>query len=125
MRSGRPIVLALALAALGCARQEAVVPRELLGRWVSADPDYAGRSLTLLSRSVTFGLSKTESESFTVRGVEAQPETDGGLSVEIIYGSAVEQRVLRVRRFETQPPSLALGERSGRWTLALGDEPQP
>jgi hypothetical protein len=93
------------------------IPDALLGRWVCDDPRYAGRLLWISRRSLVFASSKTSSENFAVRGVESHSEADGSLAVAIAYGTRIEDLTLRVRRFETKPPSLTLGDRSERWTL--------
>jgi hypothetical protein len=109
-----------ALLVIACGGKAEKIPDALVGRWASADPRYAERSLLISSRSLVFVSSKTSSENFAVRGVESHGEPDGSLSVVIAYGTRDDDLTLRVRRFETKPPSLTLGDRPERWTLVPG-----
>lgn len=118
MRAGWLASACCALLAIGCGGNAEKVPDALLGRWVSADPQYAERSLLISSRSLVFVSSKTSSENFAVRGVESHGEADGSLAVAIAYGTNGEDLTLRIRRYQTKPPSLTLGDRPERWTLA-------
>jgi hypothetical protein len=110
-------VFLLGIAALACSR-DATIPNSLLGRWICGDARYAGRSLLITPRSLIFASDMTSSENFTVRGVETRVETDGTLFASIAYGRAGEDLEIRIRRFETDPPSLTIGDRPERWTLA-------
>jgi len=120
VRAGWLAAACSALLVIGCGGKAEKIPDALLGRWVSADPRYTERSLLISSRSLVFVSSKTSSENFAVRGVESQRETDGSLAVAIAYGTRDEGLTLRVRRFETKPPSLTLGDRPERWALVSG-----
>jgi hypothetical protein len=118
VRAGWLAAACSALLVIACGGEAARVPNALVGVWVTADPRYAERSLLISSRSLVFVSSKTSSENFAVRGVESQREADGSLAVAIAYGTRDEGLMLRIRRFETKPPSLTLGDRPERWTLA-------
>jgi hypothetical protein len=107
----------LAFAALAC-RDEAAIPTPLQGQWVSTDARYSGRSLLVAPHSLIFAASPTASENFAVRGVDSRTESDGSLVATIEYGKGDEHLTLRLRRFETDPPSLVIGDRPERWTLA-------
>jgi hypothetical protein len=109
-----------ALLAIACGGEAQRIPDALVGRWASAEPRYADRSLLISRRSLVFASSPTKSENFAVRDVESHREPDGTLAVAIAYGTRDEGLTLRVRRFETKPPSLTLGDRPERWTLVSG-----
>jgi hypothetical protein len=66
---------------------------------------------------LVFASSKTASANYAVRGVEAHTDADGSLAVAIAYGPGGSDMTLRVRRYETKPPSLILGDRPERWVL--------
>jgi hypothetical protein len=120
VRAGWQAAACSALLVIACGDGAEKIPNDLLGRWASADPRYAERSLLISSHSLVFASSKTSSDNFAVRGVESHREADGSLAVEIAYGTRDEGLTLRVRRFDTKPPSLTLGDRPERWTLASG-----
>lgn len=122
--AGVRLAVGLALLALGCGASDRV-PEALRGRWESKAPQYAGRPLLLSSRSIVFVSSPTESENFPIRAIRTHAESDGTLSAEIAYGPDSEQRSLRIRRFPTQPPTIAIGDRAERWTLVPGTERLP
>jgi hypothetical protein len=113
------------LVVLACGREQATIPGDLLGRWVSDDPAYAGRSLSISSRSLVFASSRTASDTYAVREVEAHPESDGSRTVLIAYGTADPPLTLRVHRFATDPPSITLGDRPERWLLEDPREARP
>ena len=117
MAACRLAVFLLAIAALACSR-DGTIPNSLLGRWTCGDARYAGRSLLITPRSLIFASDMTSSENFTVREVETRLDADGTLFADIAYGKGGESLQIRVRRFETDPPSLTIGDRPERWTLA-------
>jgi hypothetical protein len=120
VKAGWLLAASCALAVAACSRGAGTVPPTLLGRWTSRAPAYAGRTLLISSRSLVFASSETASENYAVRGVETHTEQDGSLAVTIEYGTREDDRTLRIRRYETRPPSLTLGDRSERWILAPG-----
>ena len=118
MRAMWPLALLCVLSALACGGND-TLPRELLGRWVSDDPRYAGRSLSLSQRSIIFASDQTAAESFSVRDVETRREDDGSTAYEVAYGAdGVGELVLRLRLSAGTPAALKIGDRSERWTIA-------
>lgn len=112
-------VFGFSLGLLACSGETPVVPRALLGRWVCADARYAGRSLSISQRSLLFAEDRTRSENFAVSGVESHLLPDGSTDITIAYGNEeADGRSLRVQLFPTAPPSLQIGDRAERWTLA-------
>jgi hypothetical protein len=117
VRAGWLAAACSALLVIACGDGAEKIPNALIGRWASADPRYAERSLLISQHSLVFVSSRTDSENFAVRGVESHRETDGSLAVAIAYGTRDAGLTLRVRRFDTKPPSLTLGDRPERWAL--------
>lgn len=117
-------VFLLVTAALGCG-SGATIPSELQGRWICGDERYAGRSLLITPRSLIFASDMTSSENFTVRSVDSRLESDGSLTARVAYGRGGEKLEIRIRRLETEPPSLAIGDRPERWTLAPSNWAMP
>ena len=123
MRAVWPFALALAIAAVACGGKTEVVPRALLGRWVSDDARYQGRSLGISQRALIFASDQTHSENYAVHGVETNEGPDGAKRVTLAYGSAgVADLSLRLRLFPTAPPTLQIGDRDERWTRIPGSE---
>lgn len=106
----------LAFAAVACSG-EASIPTALHGRWVCADARYSGRSLLITPHSLIFASDRLASENYSVRSVDSRAEDDGSLVATISYANDAAELTLRVRRFDTDPPSLAIGDRPERWTL--------
>jgi hypothetical protein len=106
------------LAAFACGG-DAALPRPLHGRWITRDPRYAGRSLTISPHSLLFASDRTAAERFGVRRVEARVEDDGSTAYKIAYGAERgEDLVLRLRLSATTPASLTIGDRREHWTIA-------
>ncbi len=119
MRAAGPVALLFTLAAFACGGEGAVVPRAFLGRWVSDDSRYEGRSLTISQRSLIFASDQTTSENFAVRGVETRELENGSTAIAITYGNDdADDLVLSVQLHATTPASLQIGERTERWTPA-------
>lgn len=114
-----------ALIVLACGGQDSGVPPELVGRWVTDARAYADRSLVIGTRSLVFASGPAASQNFAVRGVELNTLPDGTREAVIAYGAAGEGLTLRVRRYETIPPSIRLGDRPERWTRIPGSERLP
>ena len=118
MRAKWPLALLCVLSAFACGGED-TLPRELLGRWVTADPRYVGRSLSLSQRSIIFASDRTAAETFSVLGVEKQREDDGTTAYKIAYGAdGVGELVLRLRLSAATPATLTVGDRGERWTIA-------
>jgi hypothetical protein len=107
---------ALCALAVACSRDQARIPDELIGRWQTDDPAYAGRMLSISPRSLLFASSATQSENFAVRGVELHDDPSSTLSASIAYGTREQDLTLRVRLHGTEPEVLTLGDRPERWT---------
>jgi len=106
VRRFRPLAAALgfglALGAVGC-RDEGV-PDALMGRWVTDDPRYAGRSLTIDRATIAFGVGEAVSEIHAIDGVATRAlgagevhtvryrESDGGVTsvdLELVPGAGL------------------------------------
>jgi hypothetical protein len=121
----RPLALLCVLAALACGGDDRL-PRELLGRWVTDDPRYAGRSLSLSQHSIIFAADQTAAESFSVRGVETRRDDDGSTAYKIAYGSdGSGELVLRLRLSAATPATLTIGDRGERWAIAPRNAGRP
>jgi hypothetical protein len=120
MRSRPRSLLWVAALALACEAQ-AFLPGALAGRWVSDDPRYAGRALTLSASYLEFA-GEQSSETFEVRGVEALANSDGSTTYTVSYGAKGEGDMqLRLRLTPGSPATLRLGNRPERWQLAPRD----
>lgn len=106
----------LAFAVFACSAR-ASTPSTLLGRWVCQDPRYLGRSLLITQHSLIFASDQLASDNYAVREVDSRTAADGSLVATISYAKSDEELTLRVRRFDTDPPSLVIGDRPERWTL--------
>jgi hypothetical protein len=99
MARGRGLCAVFALtAALGCARE--AVPAELIGRWTSADPRYAGRSLSIGVERISFGVEAGAVDLYHAKGVERDTEADPaeGTAYRLYYDAPGEpERELRLR----------------------------
>ena len=87
-RAGLAALLFLALACQGA--QKASVPAHLQGLWRSTHPKYADRILLITQESVTFGLGKGQSDSYTITSVKEVRE-ENRILYTISYVSAEGQ----------------------------------
>jgi hypothetical protein len=118
MARGRGLCAVLVLtAALGCARE--AVPAELIGRWTSDDPRYAGRSLSIGVERISFGLEAGAQDVYRAQGVERDTEADPaqGPVYRLYYDAAGEpERELRLR--VAGPDRLEIENHAGVWSRA-------
>jgi hypothetical protein len=52
------------------------VPESLVGEWMSDNPEYSDRYLTMTSNSVTFGIGGTSFVTYTVLGIKKEQVED-------------------------------------------------
>ena len=109
-------VCALALvAALGCARREAV-PAALIGRWTTDDSRYADRALEIGPEQIRFGVDPGLNLSYRVQGIESEPDPAGTL-YRLFYDAPGEpERSLQLRL--PAPDRLRLENHAELWTRA-------
>ena len=114
MARGRGLRVALVLtAALACARE--AVPTELIGRWTSDDPRYAGRSLEIAAEQIAFGVDAGIRVAYRIQGIER--EVDAGTLYRLYYDAPGEpERVLQAR--VPAPGHLRIENHSELWTRA-------
>ena len=118
MARGRGLRAVLVLtAALGCAREG--VPADLIGRWTSDDPRYAGRSLSIGTERVNFGVEAGAQLVFRTRGIERDTDADPaqGTLYRLYYDAPGEpERELRLR--VAGPDRVEIENHTGVWTRA-------
>jgi hypothetical protein len=114
MARGRGLPVALALVAgLACAREG--VPTELIGRWTSDDPRYAGRSLEIGAERIAFGVAAGMHMTYRVQGIEREVDPDAGTLYRVFYDAPGEpERALQVRL--PTPDRLRIENHSELWT---------
>jgi hypothetical protein len=97
MAMGRGVCAGVALfLALACAREG--VPAELIGRWTSDDPRYAGRSLEIGAERIAFGVDSGMHMTYRVQGIEREVDPATGTLYRVFYDAPGEpERALQVR----------------------------
>jgi hypothetical protein len=82
-------------AVLACA---GAVPTELIGRWTSDDPRYAGRSLEIGTKQLAFGVESGIRMTYRVQGIEREVDPATGTLFHVYYDAPGEpERALQVR----------------------------
>jgi hypothetical protein len=118
MARGRGLCAVFVLtAALGCAREG--VPAELIGRWASDDPRYAGRSLSIGTERISFGVEAGAQLVYRARGIERDSDADPaqGTLYRLYYDAPGEpERELRLR--VAGPDRVEIENHAGVWTRA-------
>jgi len=106
---------ALGLGATACADHD--VPSALLGRWTTADPRYAGRSLSITPATIEFAQDAANRDSFLIEGVESEPLRDGATLHVVHYrkGDGPIQMV-RLQTDRRSPPALRFENHKEIWT---------
>ena len=64
------------------------VPDSMVGEWVSDNPEYSDRYITLATDSITFGVGGTSSVKYKILGIRTE-ESDGTSSIVLVFRDAV------------------------------------
>lgn len=113
-----PTLLCAAIAA--CTDRQ--VPAELVGRWVSEDPRYAGRSLEIRWQLVKLGIDANTSQVFVIRDVESEASAEGPTRYVLHYDDEEgTDQALRLELVPGPPPGLRLENHSELWVREDAD----
>ncbi len=123
-RSGLVLHALLAASALGlggasCTGRD--VPEALLGRWVTNDPRYTGRSLAISPATIEFSLDAANRESFLIEGVDSERQRDGA-TLHVVHYRAGEGPLqsVRLQTARRSPPTLRFQNHAEIWTREGG-----
>lgn len=86
-----PMLAALGMGCGGVEQQQ--VPRELVGRWVTEHPDYAGRSFEVTPSTLTIDPAVEPATTHTIVAVEEEGTEEGRLSVTLVYQNESGDRI--------------------------------
>jgi hypothetical protein len=109
----------LALPVGGCPERRA--PESLVGRWVSEDPRYAGRSLAIDATTIAFGLGSAVPEVHAIEDVDTVTGNDGSAIHTVRYrGSDGDTETLRLETLGGDRPALRFENHAELWLRQRG-----
>lgn len=105
----------LGLGAASCS--DRAVPEALLGRWVTRDPRYTGRSLAISPATIEFAQDAASRESFLIEGVDSEALRDGATLHVVHYRKGEGQlQMVRLQTLRRSPPTLRFENHKEIWT---------